>query len=158
MAASSFGIVFILIAFIVLAGLIFMAVMFFRTLSDALRRCTPKNRMMAPANVWLLFIPFFNFVWIFMVVNAVSTSLKNEYGDRGLPSDHDFAKTIGIIYGICLVVNAIFRIARLEGIAGIIGLAGLVLLIIYWVKIANYKNKLTSANLNSGLNGDLLDS
>jgi hypothetical protein len=49
----------------------------------AIRKCSRRNRTMAPALVWLNVVPLFNVVWSFVTVVHVHWSLGNEYRARG---------------------------------------------------------------------------
>ena len=75
-------IIIVLLYLILLGGVITVAVLYMLTLSRALKKCKPENQLMPPANIWLLFIPLFNLVWIFFVVIKVSESIKLEFESR----------------------------------------------------------------------------
>ena len=119
----------------VVIGLI-ISIFFLLTLSKALSLCHPRNRTMEPGMVWLNFIPCFGIIWIFITVNRISESLKNEFYDRRLPDDGDFGKNLGITY---LVLSWLGIIPYL-GI--LFSIAGLICFILYWVKIAGYNTTL----------------
>ena len=92
---------------------------------------------MPPANVWLLFIPIFNIVWQFIVVDKIAQSIAAECARLNIP-----VKETKATYGIGLAWNIcnLFTIIPIVG-----GLASLVTFIIYWVKVTEYK-KLIQAN------------
>jgi TRAP-type C4-dicarboxylate transport system permease small subunit len=107
-------------------------IFFLLTLSKTLAQCSPRNRTMEPGQVWLNLIPFFNLVWMFITIIRISESLEREYRSRGMRvDDPDFGKMMGILY---MVFNFVC------------GLVALIFFIIYWAKIAGYKNEL----MNSG--------
>jgi hypothetical protein len=114
---------------LLLIGII-VHIFFLLTLSRCLAQCSPRNRTMEPGMVWLNLIPLFNLVWMFITIIKIAESLRNEYEDRGLRSDDpDFAQMTGILY----MVFSFFC-----------GLVALIFFIMYWVKIANFKNQLMS--------------
>jgi len=131
LAFMGVGLVMLLIALVV-------AIFFLLTLSRTLAAVKPENRQMEPGLVWLNLIPLFNFVWIFFTVIKLADSLVREAADRSLEFG-DGGKALGIAYGALLVASLIPFIGLLTSIAS------LVVFIIYWVKIAGYKNQLVQA-------------
>ena len=90
---------------LIFAVAIGVQIMFLLNLSKTLALCRPRNRTMEPGMVWLNLVPFLNIVWIFITVIRISESLTKEYRSRGLHSDDpDFAKTMGILYGVCILL------------------------------------------------------
>jgi hypothetical protein len=67
---------------------------------NALNAVSPRNRDMQPGMVFLSLIPCFNLIWYFFIVSAVSSSLQKEFDDRGIRSDGDFGKSVGITGGV----------------------------------------------------------
>lgn len=57
---------------------------FFSSLARALRRVSPENRRMEPAQVWLNLIPIFNLIWGAVTVERIAESLRNEFRERGM--------------------------------------------------------------------------
>src|SRR4051812_22569371 len=57
-------------------------IFFLLTLSKALKRCTPESRKMEPGMLWLNLIPLFSNFWIFLTVNRMTESLRNEFTAR----------------------------------------------------------------------------
>ena len=60
---------------------------FILTLRRAMLLCSPESRTLSPRLVWLLIIPFFTFVWEFVVVVKLAESLHNEFLKRGIETD-----------------------------------------------------------------------
>ena len=86
--------------------------------------------------VWLWLVPFVNLVWPFLVVSALSKSLGNEFRARGIFQEPEPAKGLGLalaITGACIAVP-ILNILAMP--------VHLVLIILYWVKIAEYSRLL----------------
>lgn len=113
-----------------------IAIFYMLTLSKALSRCRPRNRTMEPGHVWLLFIPFLNIVWQFIVVNRVTESLKNEFRDRGWSSEGDFGQGVGMAMCIMGLLGWIPLLGLL------LGMAQLICFVMFWVKIAGYSSQL----------------
>jgi hypothetical protein len=113
------------------------AIFYLALLQKALRRCAPESRTMPPGQVLLLLIPLFNFVWHFIVVGRIASSLRNEFLRRQLPlDDPEPGKTLGI--AMC-VLSATCWIPIL-GVFTI--LAGFVCWILYWIRIAEYSGQI----------------
>ena len=119
--------------------LLIPTVFFLLTLQRALERCAPGNRTMAPAQVWLLFVPVFNLAWSFVIVNALSESLHREFSRRGLPTVPNPGKSMGLAWSILTLLCAVPFVGFLTG------LPSLVCWILYWVEIAKYSNQLDLA-------------
>ena len=120
---------------ILLVGfLIFLipAILFLLTLQKALTRVASERRTMNPPMVWLGLIPFFNIVWNFIMVLALSKSLDAELTARNIPHEKEPGKTIGLVWAglsaACLV----------PGLGFLLGIPVLIMWIIYWVKISGF--------------------
>lgn len=148
----------IIFAIIILSGAIVVVVFYLKNLQDMLRECDPSNLQLPPGNVWLMFIPLFNIVYGFIMYPKISESLRREFEYRGAPQPGDYLKALGMVMPILNVAGLI----PVQAIKGVIGLGSLVVLIIYWVKAAEMKNKLRSLPKGEGGvkfsdNPDLLD-
>lgn len=71
-----------------------------------LRRCLtlvrPRNRRMAPADVWLNLIPGFNLYWGFVTARRVAASVAEEYANREeSPAPVDFGRSAGETGVLC---------------------------------------------------------
>lgn len=119
-------------------GVIILFFLFFsNTLQKTLEEISPENQKMYPGNVWLSLIPVFGFVWGFIVVNRMADSLEAEFSKRNIQiNENRPGYSIGITYCVLFCCSCI-------PIIGIIPfIAGWVFLIVYWIKINNYKIKL----------------
>jgi hypothetical protein len=112
------------------------AIFFLLTLQTALSRCAPQNRTMPPGQVWLMFIPLFNLVWMFIVVSNVAASLENEFRMRNIPCEPQPGKSIGLAY--CIL--GILGIIPFVGI--VTSIASLICWIVYWVKISGFSSEI----------------
>ena len=121
-------------------------IFFLLTLQNTLKAISDENRRMPPANVWLLFIPLFNIVWQFIVVDKIAQSIAAECARLNLPVKEDKPTYgIGLAWNICNCISII-------PIVG--GLAALITFIIYWVKVAEYKKLIKSNQDNFPLDAE----
>jgi hypothetical protein len=132
----------LLIGIIGMATCIIPFIFYLITLQDALKAVSPENRRMAPANVWLLFIPLFNAIWIFFVVDAIASSFKQEYDKYGIFSEGKPTYGIGLAMAIIQICSVVIPFA---------GLAWFVCWIIYWVKVNECKNEIINIHQNTNL-------
>lgn len=106
------------------------------TLQNALSKCAPENRAMPPGQVWLMMIPLFNWVWHFIIVNNVATSLGREFRSRGISAEPKPGQEVG-------TAMCILNLTWIIPIVGFFsGIAGFVCWIVYWVKISNCSQRL----------------
>jgi len=105
----------------------------------ALGRCALESRTMPPGKVWLTLVPFFNFVWIFIVVDKVASSLRNEFLRRRLPlAEAEPGKTLGT--AACALSLASF--VPLLGLFAHV--AAVVCWILYYSRITGYSRQIAS--------------
>lgn len=129
-----------LIILVLCGGLIVLFVFYLKNLQDLLRECNPKNQQIPPGNVWLMFIPLFNYVYGFILYPKISETLRREFEHRNAPQSGDYLKVLGILMPSLTVAGLL----PIPIIKGLVGLTSLVLFIVYWVQAANLKNKLRS--------------
>ena len=126
---------------IILLGVFLLPWFFFLlNLQNLLNRISPPNRGMAPGLVWLNFIPIFHLGWFIYTVIKVRDSVSAEYQSRGWRLDEDLGYNVGLTAGI-LWIAAVF-IGWIPFIGWVLPLAGVICWIIYWLKIADLKNRL----------------
>jgi hypothetical protein len=125
-------------ALAVIVGLTLVPLIFYLlALQNALKKCAPVSRTMAPGKVWLMLIPVFGMVWQFIVVLNIAKSLENELARVDIPSSEP---TPGQSIGLAMcVLNCC---ALIPWVGGLAGLASLVVWIAYWVRIAGYSRLL----------------
>jgi len=126
----------LLLLLIVLCQFLIPLIFFLVSIQNVLKIIEPRNRTMKPGNVWLMLIPVFNIVWVFMVVNAIANSTKAQLEQYGVFGTEKPTYRIGLAWAICSVCSWV----PLFGI--LTGLASLVLLIIYWIEVNNVKKQL----------------
>ena len=133
-AFLALGAVFIII---ILGAFLVPLIFFIITLQNALLAVSPHNRKMPPGNVWLLLIPIFHIVWLFIVVGNIADSYRSEFLERNITmAEQRPSYSIGLAAAIlqaCCVVPVVSILA---------GPGFLVCWIIYWVKVAALKNEL----------------
>jgi len=135
--------------FIAVIGAILLAVFYLLNLQNLLKQIKHHNRLVEPANVWLMFIPLFNLIYPFILYPKICDSVKKEFEERNASKAGDYGRSIGIampILGLCGIIPVLGSLA---------GLANLVLFILFWVKMAGYKNELMQ---KGQINNSLLDS
>lgn len=125
-------------------------IFFLLTLQNTVRLVNPVNQHMKPGQVWLMFIPVFNFLWVFWMIAGVADSVEDELRARGMPAPlHRPGYSVGLGYAICLCVSFVLRfIPYMNMIALFAGVVGIVLWVIYWVQIYNWQNVLKNYSTN----------
>lgn len=124
---------FILLLVIPFALFLIPFIFYLFSLQATLSTISIKNRKMPPSNVWLLLIPVFGLVWHFFVVKDLASSISDEAVDKNIRL-HEPRPGYNIGLAMCILNCLIF----IPGVS----IAALVLWIMYWVKIAGYKNQL----------------
>lgn len=139
----------------IVAGIMFLAIFvtymaFIATLFAALARCSIASRTMAPGTVWFMLVPLVNLVWQFFVVLALADSLRNEFRARGITDVEPHpGRSVGI--GVC--VSACCGIVPFVNLLALP--AHLILVIVYWVKIAEFSRRLDMAPIMLGVPGNI---
>jgi hypothetical protein len=133
----SIGLPELLVVLVFVGVLLIPAIFYLLTLQRALQRCAEQCRTTSPGSVWLMLIPLFNFVYSFILVGHMASSLRNEFVRRSIPDvDAEPGKSVGI--AMCVL-----NVASIIPIVGVFaGIAGFVCWIIYWVRISNYSNRI----------------
>lgn len=113
------------------------------TLQKAFLTITATNRKMPASNVWLLFIPLFNFYWQFVVINRLSESFALEYDRLNLTKPELYpTRSLGIA---AAVIYFIIFIPLIKGLAVV---AWFICFVAYWVKVSKC-SKLILANADN---------
>ena len=127
----------LILLFLFLLLFLVPAILFLVTLQNTLKLISAENRRMPPEQVWLVLIPFFGFVWQFIIVNRLADSLKYEFIKKDIATEEDRpGAAIGIAYCVlscCCVIPVVSFFT---------GIASLICWVIYWSKISGYKNRL----------------
>ncbi len=124
-----------LFQFIFLALFIVPGIFFLLTLQSTLKIISPENRKMPPSNVWLMFIPLFNFIWQFIMVKKIAQSISDECVRLNIPlKENKPTYSLGLAWNICFLLSII------PIIKGLASFVLLIIWIIYWVKVNEFKN------------------
>ncbi len=109
-------------------------IFFLLTLYRTTEQISVENRRLPPAQVWLLLIPLFNLIWMFVVINKLANSIRQECDRLNISySQPTPTKDIGNIF-------ALLAIASLMPIIGFFfGLGAFICWIIYWTQVARYR-------------------
>ena len=127
------GMIVLLIFAITLLPIIFFLLTLHRTFDEV----SAENRLMPSGQVWLILIPLFGMIWQFIIVQKMADSLQKEFALRGVDcKEARPGYSIGMAYCILSVCSFIPFVNFLTGFGVLIKW------IIYWVKIADYKNML----------------
>ncbi|MBX2920974.1 MAG: hypothetical protein KF746_02190 [Chitinophagaceae bacterium] len=111
------------------------AFLFLLTLYRTLDAVDPASRTMPPGQIWLLLIPVFSSIWIFIVVIRIADSIKNEYARLNIPLPEPRpAYSVGLAMAILALCGIIPLLGTLASLGSI------VCWIVYWVKVNSYKN------------------
>lgn len=122
-------------------GSLVVYIFYLITLSRTLELCHPQTRKMNPGEVWLVFIPLFGLVWHFIVIGRVADSLSAEFRNRNLPVEEERP---GYQTGLWALILMLCGIIPFVGVLAV--LTGFVMLIMYWNRIRDYKNRLEQHN------------
>ena len=113
-------------------------ILFLLNLHQTLSEVSEHNRQIQPGRAWLLLIPLFSIGYAFYFLPKLSESLRLEFLERENPQTGDYGIGIGRGYAIMGALGLVNRV--LGPLGSLISIAGLVLMIVLWVKMAQYKN------------------
>lgn len=133
----------------VAAVLLTVFILYLLNLQNTLKEVSEHNRQIKSGRVWLMLIPLFSLGYAFYLYPKISESLRLEFEERENIQTGDYGKNLGLTLAVLGVVG-LFNLRVLDSL---IDLANLIILIVYWVKMANYKKTL---KMGSGRE-DLLD-
>jgi hypothetical protein len=154
-----FGIVELLLLFVVLGGLLVLFIFFYKNIQDLMYEVAPHNQQVPPTNIWLMFIPLFNLVYGFIIYPKIADSVRFELEERDHSQPGDYGRGLG-------VTLPILRVCQIIPILKYLAFVGwLIVLIVYWVKMAEFKKALRSlpavsasgAGVKFNASNDLLD-
>ena len=128
-----------LLALVIVPGIFFLI-----TLQNTLKAIDADNRTMEPGKIWLLMIPLFNYVWMFIVVKAIADSIKNQLEKYGVYSEERPTYNLGMALSISSAASLI------PVLGTIIGLPVLILWIFYWIKVNEKKKELQTLQSTIG--------
>ena len=142
-AASGVLVLFLLVLFLL------PTIFYFISLQKALEAVSTQNRMMPPGQVWLSLIPFFNFVWMFFVVNKIADSFRLECYRLNINTTE-----LKPSQGIGNAKN-ILRLCSFIPVLGILATLGFIVCwIMHWIKVNEYKNLIIANRDNFTLDAE----
>ena len=103
-----------------------------------LKEIGEERRAVPHQNIWLMFIPFFNIIYPFIFYPKVSESIAAEYEYRGMPSNGDHEKGLGLALSILPLCGFIPFLNILTSIGQ------LVVFIVYWSRISHHRRQFRS--------------
>ena len=92
-----------------------------------------EYRLMEPWHAFLLLIPLFNIVWLFIFPKNLSQSFQRLFAARNQMKD-DCGEKLGMWWAICQIAGII------PCLGVFFGIAGLIVMIMYLVKVNECKN------------------
>ncbi len=133
-----FVVVFLLLL-LCLGALIFFLV----TLHKTLESIAPDNRKMVPGLVWLMLIPYFHFIWLFILPGKIADSLAAEFKRRNVVVFEERPGFgTGMAWAFVGLVSVVLGFAGTNMLSVILNIVWLLCGITYWVKIAGFHAKL----------------
>lgn len=117
-----------------------IAILFIRSIHQLYQNANPEFRTIEPIMTWLLMLPLFNFVWMFVVLRSVQQLLYQELRIRNIVFEGDRLYNIGVVLGVSNIF-ILFPYVRWVSIP-----TSLVLFIIYWSQILKYKRLLATTD------------
>ena len=127
---------FLIMAFVIIIALT-VAILFLLNLQRTLEEVSEHNLQIRPGRVWLLLIPLFSAGYAFYLFPKMSESLRLEFLERENPQTGDYGLGLGRAYAILGVIG-LFDDA-LGQLGTLISLGVLVVMILLWVKMAQFK-------------------
>lgn len=113
---------------------------FLLNLHNLLERVSYENRAMAPAHVWLNFVPLFCLGWFLYTVVKIKDSLQAEYAARRWAGPGDAVYSLGLAAGVLWIASFFLWWAPFLGWLCAVG--WLVCWIMYWIKTSEIKGAL----------------
>ncbi len=129
--------------FIIIGIALLIKILYILNLYKTMEEISPQNRKMESGLVWLYLIPLFGLVWHFIIVNKIADSLKDEFAERGVMIEEEKPG-----YNVGLACSILFACSIIPLLGGLASIGALITWIIYWVKIAGYKNQLKRSEMH----------
>jgi hypothetical protein len=108
-------------------------VFYILALQASLKAVDPALRAMSPGLAWLLLIPLFNYIWIFVVVIRLARGYQRMWENQRLSSETNGGYGVGIAFAVSWVLCLIPLINLLAWIPA------LVFWVLHWVRVSQAK-------------------
>ena len=126
--------------------------LYVKTLQDALRAVSPPARRIKPGQAWLMLIPVFSFIYSFIMVDRLATSVAADLRARGAVVDGPRPTyAVGRAMSVCQLAF----ILPDNAVVHFVQIASLVLWIIHWVQVAGAERKLRALPMMSAQEGQI---
>ncbi len=118
-------------------------VLFLLTLQNTLKAISPENRLIEPGAVWRILIPFYNFYFIFVLVQKLASSIAAHLEASGEPlPDSRPTVNLGLLWAILTLTNFFLNAIKFNELSPVLSVGSVVALVIYWISVAGYKKKI----------------
>jgi len=124
------SIFFAMLAGIIVVALVILVLVIYFFLYKPASEIPEQYRHTSPGSAFLLLIPLFGLVWIFLFTQKLSRSFQD-----WLNTGDDCGEQLGMWWGACVIGSII------PFIGTFVGIAGLVLMIMYLVKVNEALNR-----------------
>src|SRR6056297_120920 len=95
----------------------------------------PENqRLVSPGMAFLLMIPLFNLIWVFIYTSNLSKSYQNVFSQQ-MDGTDDCGEKLGMWWGICGLLSFVPCVNFFSGIAG------LIVMIMYLIKVSECRSR-----------------
>lgn len=118
-------------------------VLFLLTLQNTFKAISPENRLMEPGAVWRILIPFYNFYFVFVLVQRLASSIAAQLEASGEPVPNSRPTVnIGLLWAILTITNFFLNVIEFKDLGSSLSIASVVCLVIYWISVATWKKKI----------------
>src|SRR5262245_36202189 len=104
-----------LVPLLLLVLLLLPWILYIRSIQLTVEAIDPQRREMSPGTAWLLLIPIFNLIWLFIVVARIRHSFRNMDEAGRLRRPTTASSDAGLALAICLVLSIIPYVNILTG-------------------------------------------
>lgn len=118
-------------------------ILFLLTLQNTLRAISPELRLIEPGTVWRILIPFYNFYFVFVLIQRLASSIAAHLEASGEPVPNSRPTVnIGLLWAILTITNFFLNAVNFFDLNSLLTMLSIVCLIIYWISVATYKKKI----------------
>lgn len=130
----------LIIAFFVVYCLILFS------LQKLLEQVTPAERKLKPGLTWLMLLPYFNIVWVFIMTARIADSVAAEIKRRGLKIfEARPGHVLGLIWGFISLVGFLMGFAEEPVLSGVLIGLQVICVMVYGIKMNGIRKDLENA-------------